>query len=837
MTIFMRKITILTLVAMIFIMSFSLHAKAESTSQTWTNMIEGIESDIMEQSKVINLLMEKMPSMLKTYDRRMTKAQDRLDQLKLLRGLAKRTPWSYRTVLLQLNDVDSYIKLAKADLLIEKNRLKKIKRTFSVLREIKIQENVKSSFNKALLKRTKSKFATLRAETAKFKQELDKALAKSDVLAASVQENRELTSKYYAESIKNFYFERGPSLLSSHSWIDISYSFKEWEHGYSKFYHPLFVWVNWNDFLTYMAIITIILWLLLRHGVKSLLKRPLFKKHNLALYSRGVLLISFGAAILISRHITLFTSNQITSLIWAESITLGIIICARNFLWAREDAKPATLIYTPMFTLWCLMTAGDFLHMLTIPVDCLGIIWLFLSIAGLAAMHYSRNRYTLNITRVTFKANKIILATGALVTIFGFGTQAMILTQVWFLFLVTLQVCTALKTIMITEVAPVKDFTPQESATEEENNAQKQKKEEAVRAARQHNQMVQMFYPLSVSVIIFLFIGWATAYMGGIPFARFVFRHMDVTIGGADISIKSFFYILILFFTSRLILFWLKSFVSNTEIGGRKIESSVAHTFSTIGSYIVWVVFLFSSFFLLGIPMSALTWIASGLSIGIGFGLKDIVSNFVSGLIILFGGSIKKGDTLQHKNIIGKVVDVSIRNTTIKALDNSMIIIPNSSFLKGEIVNLNYQDTRIRVAIPVTLVPGTKLKKAKKIMMKVVKKHPKILKDPAPTILFKRFGMLGLDFEIYFWVNHFEDKFPTESDIVDELDQKFQAKKIKVAFRGVKTKYKPKGDEAAQIAAQREALKEKRKRVGKCFRSAAIRKHRTFSKIEMDMPD
>jgi small-conductance mechanosensitive channel len=239
----------------------------------------------------------------------------------------------------------------------------------------------------------------------------------------------------------------------------------------------------------------------------------------------------------------------------------------------------------------------------------------------------------------------------------------------------------------------------------------------------------------------------------------------------------------------------------------------------------------------MGIPMSALTWIASGLSIGIGFGLKDIVSNFVSGLIILFGGSIKKGDTLQHKKIIGEVIDVSIRNTTMKALDNSMIIIPNSSFLKGEIVNLNYQDTRIRVTIPISLVPGTKIKKATKIMMKVVKNHPNVLQDPSPHVFFKRFGIIGLDFELYFWVDGFENVYPTESDIVNDLDAKFQSKKIKVAFRSVKTKYKPKGDEAAQIAAQREELKEKRKRVGKCFRTAALRKHRNLGKIEMDTPE
>jgi len=665
------------------------------------------------------------------------------------------------------------------------------------------------------------------------KKTIDAELARADNLTQNTHEDLEVTKKYYSQTLKDFYFARGPSLILSHNWLDIAYSFEEWKENYSDFYHPLIVWVDWGHFLAYLAAITAILWLILRNSVKHLLERPMFSKHQLSFYNSGLMLIAAGTGIFISRHLTLFTSNQITGLVWSEAMTLGIIICSRNFLWAREHAKPAPLVLSPMFTLWCLMTAGDVLHMLTVPMDCLGGIWFLLSLGGLLFMHFNRQKYLLSITKSTFTANKVILGTGAFITIFGFGSQAMIFTQIWFLFLISLQICTALKTIMITDMPTGEELIP-ESADDDEHDEQRVA---AMDEVRQRNQMVQLFYPLSVSIIIFMFVGWAMAYMGGVPFAHFVFRNMDIQIGGADISLRSLFYILILFFAARLTLFWLKSFVCNTSIGGQKIESSLAHTFSTIGSYIVWVFFLLTSFYLLGIPMSALTWIASGLSIGIGFGLKDIVSNFVSGLIILFGGSIKKGDTLQHKKMIGKVVDVSIRNTTMKALDNSMVIIPNSSFLKGEIVNLNYQDSRIRVTIPVTLVPGTKIKKAKKIMMKVVKKHPNILSDPSPNVLFKRFGNLGLDFELYFWVNTFEEKFPTESDIVHELDEKFQGKKIKVAFRGIKNKYKPKGDEAAQLAAQREALKEKRKRISKCFRSAALRKHRNFNKIEMDVPE
>ncbi|WP_027720925.1 mechanosensitive ion channel family protein [Maridesulfovibrio zosterae] len=831
---FAFKIITLPTVILVLLCCSAFAEQQESATKTWFNMIQSLDSEIRAEGLAVQKLKQSYPVMLEKFDQHMQKAHNRLDQLKLLRGLAKRTPWAYRTVLMQLDDVTGYIERAKDELLIEKNRLKKIKDDFAVLSEIHFNSKI---YDKKLLKlitSSKEHFIAIRNDAATLKRSIDMSLAKADALDSNIADELKITRKYYAQAIRTFYFTMGSSPLLSHNWIDISYSFEEWSNSYLRFYQPLIVWVHWGNFLIYMVLIAGICWLILRNLVTHLLKRQMFANHKISFYNKGLIFISLGAGMFIARFMTLFTSNQITGLVWSELMTLGIIICARNFLWAREKEQPTRLIRSPMFTLWCLMTAGDIMHMLTMPMNCLSVIWFFLSIAGLASMHFNRHRYKLQITRSTFNANKIILGTGAAVTLLGFGTQAMILTQIWFLFLITIQICTALKTILVTDLPDPNNL---EQEADKQNDEEIKNLNESREAALHHNQMIQLFYPLSVSIIIFLFIGWATAYVGGIPFARFVFRNMDVHIAGADISIKSLFYILILFFAARLILFWLKSLVNNTSIGGQKIESSLAHTFSTIGSYIVWVIFLLSSFYLMGIPMSALTWIASGLSIGIGFGLKDIVSNFVSGLIIMFGGSIKKGDTLQHKKIIGEVVDVSIRNTTIKSLDNSMVIIPNSSFLKGEIINLNYQDTRIRVTIPISLVPGSKIDKAKKIMMKVVKKHPNVIKDPAPNVFFKKFGNLGLDFELYFWVNNFEDKFPTESDIMNELDEKFQSKKIKVAFRGIKNKYKPKGDEAAQIAAQREALKEKRKLINKCFRSASLRKYRTLNKIEMDIPE
>nr|WP_279343534.1 mechanosensitive ion channel domain-containing protein [Fundidesulfovibrio terrae] len=239
----------------------------------------------------------------------------------------------------------------------------------------------------------------------------------------------------------------------------------------------------------------------------------------------------------------------------------------------------------------------------------------------------------------------------------------------------------------------------------------------------------------------------------------------------------------------------------------------MAHTVNATVSYFAWTLFILLSIHLLGVPLSSLTWIASGLSVGVGFGLKDIVNNFISGLIILFGGAIKKGDVIQQGKNLGEVIDVSVRNTTIRTPDNTMVIIPNSTFLRGEIINLSYQDTKTRLTIPVTVVPGTKVKKVIKILLAAARKNENVLKDPPPEASLVRFGRMGLEFELYVWIENFLKKFETEADLVTKIDRQFQDEKVMLSFQGVKIKYKPKGNEEQQLESQREAIRAKRKKV------------------------
>jgi len=113
----------------------------------------------------------------------------------------------------------------------------------------------------------------------------------------------------------------------------------------------------------------------------------------------------------------------------------------------------------------------------------------------------------------------------------------------------------------------------------------------------------------------------------------------------------------------------------------------------------------------------------------------------------------------------------------------------------------------------VSVAPGTKIKKVRKILVGEASKHAKVLKEPAPSVVMRQFGRYGLDFELYVWIEDFRDKFDVESDLATSLDRALQENKITVAFQGIKVKYKPRGSEEAQMEAAREALREKRRQV------------------------
>ena len=152
-----------------------------------------------------------------------------------------------------------------------------------------------------------------------------------------------------------------------------------------------------------------------------------------------------------------------------------------------------------------------------------------------------------------------------------------------------------------------------------------------------------------------------------------------------------------------------------------------------------------------GIDLTTLNIIAGAVGIGIGFGLQNIVSNFISGLIILFERPIKIGDRIEVGDVEGDVLEIGARSTTVLTNDNIAIIVPNSSFITENVVNWKYNDTKVRFKIPVTVAYGSDLRLVEKLLLNVATENPDVLKDPAPAVRLMAFGDSGPRFELRVW--------------------------------------------------------------------------------------
>jgi small-conductance mechanosensitive channel len=157
----------------------------------------------------------------------------------------------------------------------------------------------------------------------------------------------------------------------------------------------------------------------------------------------------------------------------------------------------------------------------------------------------------------------------------------------------------------------------------------------------------------------------------------------------------------------------------------------------------------------IGLDFSNVAWIAGALSVGIGFGLQSIVNNFVSGLIIMFERSLKVGDFLElQSGVTGTVSQINMRSTIIRTPDNLEIVVPNSEFISGRVVNWTLTDNDRRLRIPFSVEYGTDKELVVRLVMQAARNVPYTLEDEnhEPQVWMTRMGDNGLEFELLVWV-------------------------------------------------------------------------------------
>ena len=214
------------------------------------------------------------------------------------------------------------------------------------------------------------------------------------------------------------------------------------------------------------------------------------------------------------------------------------------------------------------------------------------------------------------------------------------------------------------------------------------------------------------------------------------------------------------------------------------VQEAVGHAISTFILYFSMVVLCLFTLRLLNIPITIFTVIGGALAVGIGFGSQNIINNFISGLIVILEQPIRAGDIVEVDGLTGEVERIGARATRIKSIDNTHIVVPNSSFLEKNVLNWTLSDEVVRRRVNVGVIYGSPTRKVEELLKQAVGEHKKVLKSPSPIVFFKEFGNHSLNFSISFWVkvNHIMELKKIPSDIRFQIDELFRANNIVIAF-------------------------------------------------------
>jgi small-conductance mechanosensitive channel len=212
------------------------------------------------------------------------------------------------------------------------------------------------------------------------------------------------------------------------------------------------------------------------------------------------------------------------------------------------------------------------------------------------------------------------------------------------------------------------------------------------------------------------------------------------------------------------------------------LDKGIQYTLTRITHYLIMVIGAVVAFQFIGIDLTGLAIILGFLSVGIGFGLQNITSNFVAGLILLLERPIKVGDRIMVGNQEGDVVEINMRSTTIRTLNNVAVIVPNSEFVSSKVENWSYGDETVRVDVNVGVSYESDLETVVRSLREVAAEHPEVLKNPAPDVLHIGFGDSAWNMRLRVWLGDSQRHLEVQSEINCAIVRKFQQNRVEIPF-------------------------------------------------------
>jgi small-conductance mechanosensitive channel len=262
-----------------------------------------------------------------------------------------------------------------------------------------------------------------------------------------------------------------------------------------------------------------------------------------------------------------------------------------------------------------------------------------------------------------------------------------------------------------------------------------------------------------------------------------VINYPLVTLGKADLTLDVIFKLLVLCALVVLGERLMRRYFTLKVLKRTALDAGAQYSIARITGYIIIVFGFYLALNAVGLSLTSLAVVAGAIGIGIGFGLQNIIQNFISGIIILAERPIALGDRVEVGGVAGTVAKINLRSTEIVSNDNITTIVPNSNFITNPVTNWSHGDPKVQIRVPIGVAYGTDIGKLKRALTAVADGNPDALKDPPCTVYFIAFGDSSLNFELGVWtqsMTHSPRRFISALNY--GIEEKLREAKIEIPF-------------------------------------------------------